>query len=792
MFIRNLRRFSRLNLRHLFIVSVTAVASISGAQQNQVIFDDQFRGQWQSWSWASTEVGSTDYAYDGTKSIRFFGPKYSGFYAGNAFTIDTTPYKSLRFAVHGGPAGGQRLRFQSIVNNVIKVRIDLPSLEANTWRVYEFPLADIGAEDVSGFKGFHLMEAGGKPLTNTYIDRIELISKPIPATAKVTLKPNGTRQPMNALLRGINTSMFDPDFRENVFQNLAAETKPTILRFPGPCDGYNWETNMSVDQTSPWLLTFDHFLDGMSRASADGNVGVNYGSGTPELAARMVRHANIIRGKNVKHWDVGNEPYHPDYTDLHAKPQDPVTYAREFVDYYDQMKAEDPSIRIGVPLAFFENGYSFYPENAVTNPRTGVSTYGWTPVVLSELKRLRRLPDYVTLHRYEGQPGIENDATLLTSVSNLHTDIGKLRQLIVDYVGPQGNNIGILVNECNSVWADPGKQTVSLVSGLYYALTMAEASTADVEGMLWWNWKHSAPMTQYNLSPTLYGWRQYGDYGMLRTPEDRYPVWYVAKMLSEWAEVGDEIISADTQNPYVRSYGVRKKNGSVRLLMVNTLPSNTQEIQITFEHFSPKSEYRVMRYGIPQDEAARTGVGDRDAEVVDLTGAVDSMSVVLAPYSINLYMFEGGDTISGKITFGDLPLSKIPTSVSAKLSHWENSQLIEEDVTLQLDAAGNYSLSAPVTRGPYTLTLQHESWLREVLNVNTEFGSVTNANMNLQNGDINQDNTVDLLDYFVLSDAYLKPVETDGPTRYADLNRDSGVDLLDYFILSAGYGKVGK
>ena len=792
MFIRNSRRFSLLNLRHLFIVSVAAVASISGAQQNLVVFDDQFRGQWQSWSWASTDVASTDFAYDGTKSVRFYGPRYSGFYAGNAFNIDTTPYASLRFAVHGGPTGGQRLRLQPIVNNAIIGRFDLPTIEANKWKVFEFPLADIGVADVTGFKGFHLMEAGGKVLPNTYIDRIELVSKPIPATSKVTLSPNGDSKRVGALVRGINTSVFDPLLREGPWQVALKEAKPTILRFPGTADGYNWETNTQYGRDTPYLTTFYDFLTAVQYSGATGNVGVNYGNGSPELAARMVHFANVIHGRGITHWDVGNEPYHPDYTDLHAKPQDPKTYAEEFVQYWDQMKAVDPTIKIGVPLVFFENSFGYYPENTVTNPRTGVQTYGWTPVLLTELKRLNRIPDYITYHRYEGQPGLESDAGLLNSQSSLTTDLQKLRQLMVDYLGPRGAEVGILINECNSVWAGPGKQTVSLVNGLYYALSMAEGSSNDLEGMIWWNWKHSKVFLDYNLDPSLYGWRQYGDYGMLRTLEDRYPVWYVAKMMAEFAEVGDEIISAATLNPYVRSYGVRKKDGTVRLLMVNTLPTSTQEIQITFDDFVPKSEYKVIRYGIPQDEAARTGVGDRDAEVLDLSGAVDSMAVVLNPYSINLYVFETGDTISGRLTFGDITLDKIPTSVQATLSHFENGVLVQQPLRLDLDPTGRYSLPAPVTRGPYTLSVKHESWLREVVNVNTQFGSVTNANLILPNGDINTDNSVDLLDYFVLSDAYNKPSVVDGPTRFADLNRDGMVDLLDYFSLSNSYGKEGK
>jgi hypothetical protein len=61
----------------------------------------------------------------------------------------------------------------------------------------------------------------------------------------------------------------------------------------------------------------------------------------------------------------------------------------------------------------------------------------------------------------------------------------------------------------------------------------------------------------------------------------------------------------------------------------------------------------------------------------------------------------------------------------------------------------------------------------------------------LLNGDVNGDNSVDLLDYFALSDAYGSSVGDPTFNAEADLNGDDSVDLLDYFILSDNYGLEG-
>lgn len=61
-----------------------------------------------------------------------------------------------------------------------------------------------------------------------------------------------------------------------------------------------------------------------------------------------------------------------------------------------------------------------------------------------------------------------------------------------------------------------------------------------------------------------------------------------------------------------------------------------------------------------------------------------------------------------------------------------------------------------------------------------------------KSGDANGDDSVDLLDYFALSDSYNLVLGDSGYDAAADFNGDDSVDLLDYFILSDNYNLVGE
>jgi len=84
----------------------------------------------------------------------------------------------------------------------------------------------------------------------------------------------------------------------------------------------------------------------------------------------------------------------------------------------------------------------------------------------------------------------------------------------------------------------------------------------------------------------------------------------------------------------------------------------------------------------------------------------------------------------------------------------------------------------------------------QLLNREIDLGATT---LDIYGGDVTRDQSVDLVDYFALSDAYGMEAGDPGWFSYgtvlggnaSDLNRDGTVDLLDYFIMSDGYGHSG-
>src|SRR5204862_5110197 len=130
--------------------------------------------------------------------------------------------------------------------------------------------------------------------------------------------------------------------------------------------------------------------------------------------------------------------------------------------YFTQMKAVDPTIKIGVPVDASETSYANGYTNSVVNPRTGATRTGWTPVILVNLKNLGVTPDFLIYHRYAQGPGSESDSGLLQSNGSWATDASRLRQILSDYLGTASTHVELLCTENNSVYSGPGKQTTSL------------------------------------------------------------------------------------------------------------------------------------------------------------------------------------------------------------------------------------------------------------------------------------------------------------------------------------------
>ena len=117
---------------------------------------------------------------------------------------------------------------------------------------------------------------------------------------------------------------------------------------------------------------------------------------------------------------MGNENYGNWETDNNTRPHDPYTYANRFKDYFTQMKAVDPAIKIGAVAITGEDSYANYADHPAVNPRTGQTHNGWTPVMLTTLRGLGVTPDFIIYHRYPQAPGAESDAVLLMGRTPAH------------------------------------------------------------------------------------------------------------------------------------------------------------------------------------------------------------------------------------------------------------------------------------------------------------------------------------------------------------------------------------
>jgi hypothetical protein len=364
---------------------------------------------------------------------------------------------------------------------------------------------------------------------------------------------------------------------------------------------------------------------------------VNYGSGTPEEAAAWVRCANRTNSCGFKYWEIGNENYGAWEHDENSPQHDPVTYARRAREYFRQMKAADPNIKIGVVVTETWKDRAEVLIDALKQGKLRdfiVEGYqGWTPKMLATLRELGVTPDWVSFHHYpQSISGSENDARLLQSTSNWAPDAAALRQHLNTYFGAGSTNVEMLCTENNSIPQNTGKQTTSLVNALYLLDSFGELAQTEFNSFLWWNLRNVQDRKANNDS-SLYGWRNYGDHGIMSGDDTRYPTFYAWKLLRYFARGDDQILRAASGHKLLSVYAARRADGTLSLLVINKSRHATLEGHFLIQHFQPEPGTTIFSYGIPQDEAAHTGIGSPDIARTNITVAGAEFSHTFAPYS---------------------------------------------------------------------------------------------------------------------------------------------------------------
>jgi hypothetical protein len=348
----------------------------------------------------------------------------------------------------------------------------------------------------------------------------------------------------------------------------------------------------------------------------------------------------------IRYWEIGNECYGTWERDTNTPSHHAYTYAVRATNYLARMKAIDPTIKVGVVStpgeSAYDNGYTTHPA---WNPRTGQTNYGWTPVLLTTLKSFGVTPDFLVHHHYPQWTDPSNvanspvnDVSLLASTGNWASDAATLRQHVSDYFGPAGTNIELVVTENNSDAGQQGRQSTSLVNGLYYADSLGQLLKTEFNGFVWWDLRNGTD-TQGYFASHLYGWRTYGDLGMVNGASTRHPTFYAAKLMQSYVRPGEKILAATSDYGLLSSHAARRTNGSVTVFVLNKSLTTSLTGRITLSGFTPIAAATIRSFGIPNDEATRTNgpAASRDITTNSIAYAGTQFTNSFAPLSMTLF-----------------------------------------------------------------------------------------------------------------------------------------------------------
>jgi len=434
------------------------------------------------------------------------------------------------------------------------------------------------------------------------------------------------------------------DFLNSFVNPSLKATGIHLVRWPGgsESDAYHWENGGSVCDDQGYITppaTFDHL---MSRVAAplkiDIAITLNYGSnracdggGQPSEAAAWAAYS-LSHGYHVSYWTVGNEVYGSWEYDLHKHPHDPTTYSYWVRHgYYPQVKKADPEAQIGVVVNL--------PDDTA-----------WNDVVLREAQPF----DFVELHYYP-EYNVDNDQFLLgPAIENFAHHLTGLRAEMT--AAGLSKDVPIYLGEYNNDAGNEGKQSVSIVNGLFVGQMLGTLENAGVPRATFWL-AYGSCDENGDYSKKLYGFQHFGTEalfsdglpnageGCANTPKipggTPFPTARVMAMMANEIPAGSQVRSVTVPSSLghtIRAYGFAQGTGYAFAIFNNTLSSIGAKAQVegsSIRGFTGTLEV----YGAAQYDQSKNNkwVGP----VWHSLGYVgDSVPLTLPPYSLSLLLLK--------------------------------------------------------------------------------------------------------------------------------------------------------
>jgi hypothetical protein len=473
----------------------------------------------------------------------------------------------------------------------------------------------------------------------------------------VTVDQSGTSVHVTDQLLGMNLpSWYDVFSNASGINTAFAQAGIKAIRWPGGSwsDAYHWGQGgglpvmcNTTGSGTGWAGygTFAQFAaDIVQAGNYDLALTANYGSnascsggGDPAEAAAWVAEA-LKDGVHPSHVTVGNENYGSWEYDLHAKRNDPATYASTVIGasgYYSQIKAADNSTLVGVVV----------DADRASN---------WDKTVLANAKGAY---DFVEYHFYPQGPGGESDTYLVhQAAQDLTASVNYLKTELSTAGAP---NTPIYVGEMGSVYTTPGKQSWSITQGLYAGQTLGEMMNSGVVRATWWvgfgNCDENAQGGALgNMSSLLYGWQAFGAYNVFSDgPGDgpcgvgsgpmgtMSPTARAFQLFSHVAVTGESVLTARIDGmPDIRAYAATHSGGTA-LVLFNLNQTVSEPVTVTLSNQSASADVTLMTYDKSiYDQTNSANPVWAGPATTDLGAQTLPLTLTLTPWSMNVVIIK--------------------------------------------------------------------------------------------------------------------------------------------------------
>jgi hypothetical protein len=400
--------------------------------------------------------------------------------------------------------------------------------------------------------------------------------------ANVTVNPGAGLPPVPPGAIGLNTAVFDGDMTDSAIPGLLKTAGVSALRYPGGsyADIFDWSANTAAGGFDAPGTAFDaNFIPMAQAAGAQPIVTVNYGTGTPDLAASWVQDANVTHNDGITYWEVGNEVYGNGFygsqweQDSHSS-KSPDTYAANFLQFRSAMQAVDPDIKVCAVLTT----PGFWPDGVV-GPGDAMD---WNHTVLSILGSH---VDCVVVHYY---PGGSDTASMLQDPSDISGIMSTLHTEISQYAGSSASSVQILVTETNSTINLDTRPGALFTADMY--ATWLENGAANID---YWD-EHNGIGTP----ATADGQIDYNDQGIFSdgssgsgvtepAADTPFAPYYALEMLTKFVSAGDTPVTSSSDQPLVAAHAVKRADGGLDVLLINKDPANSYTVSLNYAGFTP-------------------------------------------------------------------------------------------------------------------------------------------------------------------------------------------------------------